>query len=33
MIGEALEEKILKPTNLSETRWLPHIYKALDVLV
>jgi hypothetical protein len=33
MIGEALEEKILKPTNLSGTRWLPHIYKALDVLV
>lgn len=32
-LAEALEEKILKPTNLSGTRWLPFIESALHVLV
>ncbi|VDI00488.1 Hypothetical predicted protein [Mytilus galloprovincialis] len=32
-IGEALEEKVLKPTKLAGTRWLPHIHRALEVLV
>lgn len=32
-IGEALEEKVLKPTKLAGTRWLPHIHRALNVLV
>jgi len=32
-IADALEEKVLKPTNLHGTRWLPHIHKALRILV
>ncbi|CAG2240803.1 unnamed protein product [Mytilus edulis] len=32
-IGEALEEKVSKPTKLAGTRWLPHIHRALEVLV
>ncbi|CAC5379271.1 unnamed protein product [Mytilus coruscus] len=32
-IGEALEEKVLKPTKFAGTRWLPHIHRALEVLV
>ncbi|CAC5374744.1 POLE2 [Mytilus coruscus] len=32
-LAEALEEKILKPTNLSGTCWLPFIESALHVLV
>jgi len=32
-IGEVLEEKVLKPTKLAGTRWLPHIHRALNVLV
>lgn len=30
-IADALEEKVLKPTNLHGTRWLPHVQKALTV--
>ena len=29
MLGEVLEEKVLKPTNLSGARWLPFHYRAL----
>lgn len=32
-IADALEEKVLKPTNLHGTRWLPHVQKALTVLL
>ena len=32
LLADALEEKVLKPTNLSGTRWLPYIEKALEVL-
>ena len=28
MIAEQLDEKVIKSTRLSETRWIPHIYKA-----
>ena len=31
-LGEALEEKVIKPTKLAGTRWLPHIFRALEVL-
>ncbi|XP_062580302.1 zinc finger protein 862-like [Saccostrea cucullata] len=33
IIADALEEKVLKPTNLHGTRWLPHVQKALAVLL
>ena len=29
MLGEAIEEKVLKPTNLKGSRWVPHMYKAV----
>lgn len=32
-IADALEERELKPTNLHGTRWLPHLQKALTVLL
>lgn len=32
-IAESLEEKVLKPTNLKGTRWVPHISKAMKYLV
>ena len=28
MLGEAFEEKVLKPTNLKGARWVPYIFKA-----
>ena len=28
MIAEQLDEKVIKSTRLSETRWIPHSYKA-----
>ena len=31
MLGEALEEKVLKPTNLKGSRWVPYIFKATKV--
>ena len=31
MLGEALEEKVLKPTNLKGSRWVPYMYKAVKV--
>ena len=33
MIGEALEEKVLKPTNLKGSRWVPYIFKAVKVSI
>ncbi len=33
LIAESLEEKVLKPTRLSGTRWMPHISKALKTLL
>ena len=33
MIADALEEKVLKPVNLSSTRWLPYIHMAVKVLL
>ena len=32
-VGEALQLKVWKPTNLGGTRWLPHISKALQTLM
>lgn len=32
-LGEALEQKIWKPTNLGGTRWLPHLERALNILM
>lgn len=32
-VGEALQLKVWKPTNLGGTRWLPHISKALQTLI
>ena len=31
MLGEALEEKVMKPTNLKGSRWVPYIFKATQV--
>ncbi len=31
MLGEALEEKVLKPTNLRGSLWVPYMYKAVKV--
>ena len=33
MIGEALEAKVLKPTNLKGSRWVPYIFKAVKVSI
>ena len=33
MLGEALEEKVLKPTNLKGSRWVPYIFKATKVWI
>ena len=32
-IAEAMDEHVLKPVRLAGTRWLPHMSKALDVLL
>ncbi|KAJ8333912.1 hypothetical protein SKAU_G00412310 [Synaphobranchus kaupii] len=32
MLAQALEEKVLKPTNLRGARWLPYIHKATKIL-
>lgn len=32
MIAEALEEKVLKPSNLHGARWLPYVHRAIKVL-
>ena len=32
-IAEAMEEKVIKPTRLQGTRWVPHIYKAMNTLL
>ena len=32
-LADALEDKVLKPTNLKGARWLPYIYKATQVVV
>ncbi|XP_078810615.1 zinc finger protein 862-like [Oryzias latipes] len=32
MLGEALEEKVLKPTTLKGARWLPYIHRATKIL-
>ena len=31
-LAQALEEKVLKPTNLGGTRWLPYIHRATKVM-
>lgn len=31
-IGEALEQQVLKPDNLGDTRWPPHVERALETL-
>ena len=31
-IADSLEEKVLKPTNLHGSRWLPHVQAALTVV-
>ena len=31
MIAEALEEKVLKPSNLHGARWLPYVHRAIKV--
>lgn len=33
MLADALEDKVLKPTNLKGARWLPYIHKATQVVV
>ena len=33
VLEDALEDKVLKPTNLKGARWLPYIYKATQVVV
>ena len=33
MIAEQLDEKVIKPTRLSGTRWIPHIYKACKTIL
>ena len=33
MSGEALEAKVLKPTNLKGSRWVPYIFKAVKVSI
>ncbi|KAF3859886.1 hypothetical protein F7725_000141 [Dissostichus mawsoni] len=32
MLADAMEEKVLKPTNLKGARWLPYIHKATQIL-
>ncbi|KAM3871389.1 LOW QUALITY PROTEIN: apoptosis-stimulating of p53 protein 1-like [Diretmus argenteus] len=32
MLADALEDKVLKPTNLKGARWLPYIHKATQIL-
>ncbi|KAJ4929799.1 hypothetical protein JOQ06_018820, partial [Pogonophryne albipinna] len=32
MLADAMEEKVLKPTNLKGSRWLPYIHKATQIL-
>ena len=32
-IAEAMEEKLIKPVRLQGTRWMPHLEKALEVLL
>lgn len=32
-VADALEDKVLKPTNLKGARWLPYMYKATEVVV
>ena len=32
-LADALEDQVLKPTNLKGARWLPYIYKATQVVV
>ncbi|KAK1898159.1 Zinc finger protein 862 [Dissostichus eleginoides] len=32
MTNYAMEEKVLKPTNLKGARWLPYIHKATQIL-
>ena len=32
-VAQAMEEKVIKPTRLSGTRWVPHIHKACENLV
>ena len=33
MIAEALEEKVLKPSNLHGARWLPYVHRAIKVRI
>lgn len=32
-LGEVLQKKVWKPTNLGGTRWLPHVERALTTLL